>query len=222
VKTRTQIRVEFQAEWDKARAIFPFMAATPIVDDIDPVNGADGFFPGIATDGPHFQFALAYAPPLGITWPHRYIHEIGHYVDALLRVFGMTKAYIRQRHWAWRFKGALQAAESWNAQERAATAWAELPVEMWAEAFVPAVMGYVEQERTVNWGLPFPTDAHAFFVGMMREVVPVTYPSPPGWTRLAKADDDSLFFYRRAIDNMILVLDGGFTMLGSIKKWWTP
>lgn len=224
-RTRAQIKAEFLVEWERARLLFPFMSMFPVIDDFDPTNGADGHFDP-TPDGPHFQFALAYAPPLGISWSHRYLHEIGHYVDYMLRNFGMTKAYIRQRHFAWRFRGNIAAPDSWVAQQLNADRltgqdnWSNLPVEMWAESFVVAVMGYVEQERTVNWGIPFPTDSRAFFVGMMREVAPVVYPQIPGMARIAKSDDDTLLMYLRSVDNKVLAFSGEFRLLGSVTRWW--
>ncbi len=221
MKTIEQLRAEFAVEWSAARELYPFLPSTAVVTDAEPPAGFDGYYDGTFAGVAYFRLSKNYEPPLGLTHRHRYLHEIGHAVDDLLRTFGMTKAYIRQRHYAWRFKGSASVPDSWlRADAENTSGWAGQTNEMFAESFVVAVMGYVERERTMNWGVPFPADARAFFTGMMREVVPPSYPSIPGWTRLAKADDDALFFYHRTIDNMILAFDRGFTLLGSVRKWW--
>jgi hypothetical protein len=218
---------DFKVQHARAREIFTILPPA-IVDAAEPPPGYDGYFDGIVQGTAHVRMSSTYTPSPPVTWQHRYLHESGHILHAQLRLMGLTENYLYTRHWAYRFKGSAAAPPTWQDQRSSAWQWGALgewghtPAEMWAEDFVIAVMGIIEKERTATYDLTIDASAtRRFFVDLMHEVAPVTYPTPPGEALIAKAADDSLFLFQTTdMPAKIRARNGAFARLGDVAKWW--
>jgi hypothetical protein len=218
------VEAEFWQAWDECRSagfdrILPYRGA--IVDNVMPENG-DAYYYSDAQGNFHVQFNPTYYPSPPLTKRHRYVHETGHIADQMLRRFGMTQNYLFTRTHAYRFRGLAATPATWQeAANDAGNAWAWLPVERFAELFVVAVFGYIEVERTANWGLPLDAaKTRRFMLDLVNEVAPKTWPQFPSSRIIAKAEDDTLAMYHRTTDNVISVWNDQLQPLGSVRKWW--
>lgn len=220
-----QIEAEFNADYDRTRALFGLLPYRVTLDRRYPDGNNDAYNYVDSTGQIHVQFNPYYVPTPPLTKSHRYIHETIHCLRTMLQRFGMTENYLKTRVHAYRFRGSPIVPQTWQAAEQQANGlWQELPDERFAELGVIAVMGYVERERTTDYGMPLGDPVNSvrkFFLDLVHEVSPVVYPTLYGGQPFAKSvNDDSLLFYYRASDNNVVAFNGELALLGATRKWW--